>query len=269
MDQQTSSGAKSQASGGGALSFTLDSNFGLDVGAAPWRDFLPSHGIAAEATADLVHIRESVARHEPDVAYIPVADFHRLIATPDSHYRGLAMATSKSTGLVRQRCLLVVGRDDPASRLADLRGAKFAYINKSCSSSYFPPAILLRRQGEALGAFLDMTAVKPGPTWQGLIDAVVARQVRATMVLEDTWTFLPKNAEDTKVIGEYAGGVGGVVIARKSLDDAVRQASIEALLEALLAWAPDWNTVYGGFKPFYRADVHTYFHDLDQLPAEL
>ncbi len=270
MDQQQSTGSQSTGLGpqdgkGAPVKFTIDSNFGLDVGKAPWTDFLPAHGITPEATADLVHISQSVARHEPDIAYLPVADFHRLIGKGDNHYRGLAMATSKFTGLVRQRCLLVVRQDDPASSMADLHGAKFAYINKSCSSSYFPPAILLQRQGKKLSEFLDMTPVKPGPTWQGLIDAVVSKEVRATMVLQDTWDFLPKNAADTKVIGEYAGGVEGVVIARHGLDDAVRQ----ALLDALLAWTPPWGTVYGGFKPFYYADVHAYFHDLDQLPDDL
>ena len=266
MDQQQSVGPKAQAGGGGApVRFLLDKNFGLDVEEKPWSDFLPAHGITAEATDDLPHIRQSVAKHEPDIAYIPVADFQRLIGKGDDHYRGLAIATSKFTGLVRQRCLLVVRRDDPASGIADLQGAKFAYINTSCSSSYFPPAILLQRQGKKLGEFLDMVPVKPGPTWQGLIDAVVSKEVRATMVLQDTWDFLPKNAESTKVIGEYAGGVEGVIIAREGLDGAVRQ----AFLDALLAWVPAWDTVYGGFKPFYHADVHAYFHDLDQLPDDL
>ena len=266
MDQRRSASPEAPASGRAApVKFILDSNFGLDVRERPWSDFLPAHGIAAEATADLVRISQSVSRHEPDIAYVPVADFHRLTRTGDRHYRGLAMATSKFTGQVRQRCLLVVRRDDPADSIAGLRGAKFAFINKSCSSSYFPPAILLQRQGETLSGFLDMTPVKPGPTWQGLIDAVVSKAVRATMVLQDTWDFLPGNAESTKVIGEYAGGVEGVVIAREGLDASVRQ----AFLDALLAWVPAWDTVYGGFKPFYHADVHAYFHDLDQLPDGL
>ncbi len=122
MDQQQGVGSQSQAGGGSASVNTLDSNFGLDVGEKPWSDFLPAHGITAEAAADLVHISQSVARHEPDIAYIPVADFHRLTGKGDNHYRGLAMATSKFTGLVRQRRLPVVRRDDPAGSIADLRG---------------------------------------------------------------------------------------------------------------------------------------------------
>ncbi len=247
------------------IRFIVDSNFGLSVEARPWNEFLPAHGIVAEASNDLPHIDRVLAAHEAEIGYIPIADFHRLTGKGDQTYRGLAMAMSKFTGQAKQTALLTVLKDDPARSIADLEGAKFGYINNSCSSSYFPPAIMLQRLGKKLSAFLDMTQVKPGPTWQGLIDAVIAKEVRATMVLEDTWNALPKNAEATKVIGQYTGGLQGVVIARHDLDPAVRA----ALLDELLAWTPPWDTVYGGFKPFYPADVHALFHDLGQLPDEL
>ncbi len=243
----------------------LDANFGLSVAEKPWSDFLPAHGIAAEASTDLSHIDQVLADHEADIGYIPVADFYRLTGKGDRFYRGLAQAMSKFTGQAKQSALLTVRSDDPAHSIADLQGAKFGYINCSCSSSYFPPAIFLHRQGKKLREFLDMTQVEPGPTWQELIDAVVSQEVRATMVLEDTWNALPKNAENTKVIGHYTGGLQGVVIARHDLDPAVRA----AFLDELLAWTPPWNTVYGGFKPFYAADVHAFFHDLGELPDEL
>ena len=35
--------------------------------------------------------------------------------------------------------VLVVRKDDPAESLMDLEGATYGYINKSCTSSYFPP----------------------------------------------------------------------------------------------------------------------------------
>lgn len=247
------------------LKFILDKNFGLSVDEKPWSDFLPAHGITAEATADLVHIHQSLADHQPDIAYIPIADFHRLTRKGDHHYRGLAMAMSKLTGQARQSSLLVVRKDDPAKSIDDLHGAKYGYINESCSSSYFPPAILLQRQGKKLADFMHIMQVKPGPTWQGLIDAVVSKEVRATMILEDAWHSLSKNSEDTKIIGHYTGSLYGVVLVREGLNDA----TCKTFLDALLSWTPPWNTVYGGFKPFYYADVHSFFHDLDQLPNDL
>ena len=245
--------------------FVLDSNLGLPTGGKPWSDILAAAGIEPIATDDLVRIDQMVANHEPDIAYIPTADFHRLVGKGDRHYRGLAIATSKFTGQTTLRSLLVVRKDDPANGLDDLAGVRYGYINKSCSSSYFPPAILLTKQGKKLNDFLQITQVQPGRTWQGQIDAVVSKEVRATMVLEDVWKSAPKNGEDTKIIGEYTGGKPPVVVVREGLNEA----TCKTLLDALLAWIPPWDEVYGAFKPFYYADVHPFFHELDELPPNM
>jgi phosphonate transport system substrate-binding protein len=85
------------------------------------------------------------------------------------------------------------------------------------------------------------------------------------MVLEDVWMSIPKNSEDTKIIGEYTGGKPPVVVVREGLDEAISK----TLLDALLAWVPAWDAVYGAFKPFYYADVHPFFHALDGLPSNM
>ena len=248
----------------GGLSFLLDSNLGLPTGEKPWSEILATASVTVEQTNDLVYIDEEIAAHNPDIAYIPTADFHRLFRNGDRYYRGLAIATSKFTGGTALRSLLIVRKDDPANSLDDLYGATYGYINKSCSSSYFPPAILLKRQGKKLNEFLQLTPTNPGPTWQGEIDAVVSKEVRTTMVLEDVWKSLPKNAENTKIIGDYVGGKPPVVVVRQGLDEAI----CKTLLDALLAWTPIWDTVYG-FKPFYYADVHPFFHDLNELRSNM
>lgn len=242
------------------LSFVLDSNLGLPACEEPWTTTLAAAGIAAEETADLAAIDQALAEHRPDIAYIPTADFHRIVRNGDAHYRGLAMATSKFTGDPRQTSLLVVRADDPATGLGDLAGADYGYINTACTSSYFSPAILLSRIGKTLDTFWHSELV---PAWQGQIDAVVSGKVRATMVLEDVWKTTAANAETTKVIGQYDNCKPPVVIARKDLD----HDTCGTLLDALVTWAPDWSRIYGGLKPYFYADVHPFFHDLDQLAA--
>jgi phosphonate transport system substrate-binding protein len=118
--------------------FLLDANLELTVDEKPWLDFMAKQGIKAMQTTDLPYLDEMVARHEPDIAFMPVADFHRLLARGDNYYRGFAIGTSKFTGTTNLPSVLVVRADDPAESLQDLQGAKYAYINKSCSSSYFP-----------------------------------------------------------------------------------------------------------------------------------
>ena len=239
--------------------FLLDTNLGLAFGDAPWPEVLATHEFAALETTDLEKLDAMMAAHEPHAAFLPIADYHRLLATGDTHYRGLAIATSKFTGTTRLPSVLVVRRDDPASGIADLEGARFAYINRSCSSSWFSTAILLQAHGKTLSRFLEMV---PTPPWQGQVDAVVSGAVRATMLPEDVWLTTPGNADTTKIIGRYDGATPALVVARQDLDAAVAA----ALLEALVTWVPRWENVYGPFRPFYRADVHRFFHDLDRLP---
>ncbi len=246
------------------LHFLLDTNLGLTVGAKPWPEILSEAGISTEETVDLEAMDARMDRHEPDIAYMPSADFLRMLGKGDTTYQGLAIATSKVTGQPKLRALLVVRKDDEAESLDDLKGANLGYINKSCSSSYFPPAILLGRQGKVLGDYFDLEPVLPGPTWQGLVDAVIDGRVRAAMVLEDTWRATPSNADKTKIVADYTGGVPAIVAVRDDVPAATRK----TLLDALLAWMPTWDDkVYGGFKPYLYADVHAFLHDLKGLPA--
>lgn len=246
------------------LVFLLDTNLGLSVSEKPWPDILTKAGISTEETTDLAAMDARIEKHEPDIVYMPSGDFLRMLARGDRTYQGLAIATSKFTGQPRLRALLVVRKDDGAESIDELGGAKLGFINRSCSSSYFPPAILLARQGRVLDDVLDLVEVKPGPTWQGLVDAVVDGTVRATMVLEDTWRATPRNADTTKIIADYPAGVGAIVAVREDVDEPTRR----TLRDALVAWMPPWDDkVYGAFKPYLYADVHAFLHDLKGLPA--
>lgn len=242
--------------------FLIDTNLGLYPDEAPWCEVLPSLGIATISTIDLPELDRSVAEHEPDIVFMPIADFHRVLASGDRHYHGFAMVKSKFTGLTKLPSVLIVRKDDPAARLEDLSGATFAYINRSCTSSYFAPAILVHRLGRSLTDFFDLHATAP---WQGQIDAVRSGEVRATMVPEDVWKSTPTNAETTKVIDRYDGATGAVIVVRDGLDDAV----LHTLLDALVTWKPPSGAIFGGFTPYSEADVADFFGDLDQLPPTI
>lgn len=242
------------------MEFLLDSNFGLPVHERPLRDVLAAAGITTSATNDLDALDRSVERHEPDVVYLPISDFHRLLARGDTHYRGFVIVTSKLTGRTNLPSVLVVRADDPARGIEELRGSSLGYINTSCSSSYFCPAILLSRRGENLADFFDL---RPTAPWQGQIDAVTSGTVRATMVLEDVWRTTPANADLTKVIGRYYRAAGGVVVVRDGLDDDVAA----TLLDALLTWRPAPEALYGPFTPYRDQDLAPFFRDMARLPA--
>jgi ABC-type phosphate/phosphonate transport system substrate-binding protein len=241
------------------LYFLLDRNLGLPADGEPWKSFLDGLGIRTELSTDLVDIHQQVAEHKPDIAYIPIADFHRLIGKGDDYYHGFVISTSKFTGSVDLPSVLVVRKDDAAKSLEDLQGATYGYIDKSCSSSYFPPAIMLEKQGKQLDHFLK---IKPVKAWQGQVDAVISKEVRATMVPEDVWKITPRNDEETRVIGRYDNGKPAMIVARQGLDEELSK----KLLERLVRWSPKWEAVYGPFRPYLLAEVFSFFHDLDALP---
>ena len=60
----------------GALTFLLDTNLRLPTDQRPWKDILAAAGITAKQSTDFVYIDEELASHNPDIAYIPAADFH-------------------------------------------------------------------------------------------------------------------------------------------------------------------------------------------------
>ena len=242
--------------------FLIDTNLPIDTTTCFDREsvhaVLREFDIEVEGTTDLPLIGQKVAAHDPDIALIPLADWHRSLRKGDRHYWGLVIATSKFTGSTDMPSVLVVRKDDPAESLMDLEGATYGYINKSCTSSYFPPALMLNAKGIAFETFLSMRPVK---AWQGQIDAVVEGEVRATMVPEDVWRTTPDNAIKAKVIDRNLGKPA-LVVARHDLDETLQA----ALTKALVRWVPPWSSIFGCYTPFHYADVHHFFHQLDQLP---
>ena len=244
------------------LAFVLDTNLELPTDKEPWKDILANAGITTELSRDLVKIDSLLAEDGPDLAYTPGADFCRMLIRGNSHYDGLVIATSKFTGQPSQRTLLVVRQDDRAKGIEDLEGAAYGYMNQSCSSSYFPPAILLNNVGK------DMTSFWKGQQvagWQTRVDAVVSQDIRATMILEDVWKMDPKNAETCKIIGQMDGCPPAILMVKKTVDPK----SVSNLREHLLLWMPDWETTYGAFRPFVYADVQTFSHLMSKLPADI
>lgn len=242
------------------MEFLVDSNLGLPVNEKPWSDILAGLGVTTSLTNDLPELDRSVARHEPDIVFMPISDFHRLLAAGDTYYRGLAAVTSKLTGSSKLPSVLVVRKDDPAESISDLPGATFGYINTSCSSSYFCPAILLNRRGDDLHGFFDLRATAP---WQGQIDAVIDGTVRATMVVEDIWRATPSNADTTKVIGRYDDATGAVVVVGDGVPEGLRK----RLLDALVTWHPGPDALFGPFTRYRDEDVAAFFADMERLPA--
>lgn len=243
------------------LTFLLNKNLDFPVTAEPWTSLFSESGIDAEATTDIPRMNQLLADGVPDIAYVPGAGFCVMMRKCNAHYRGLVIATSKFTSQPAQRTLLVVRHDDRANTIEDLEGSTYGFLNRSCSSSFFPPAIMLNEKGKKLETFFE---IKQIAGWQDRVDAVIAKTVRATMILEDVWKMTPGNAQTTKVIAAYETCVPAVLIVRNDL----RSDVVTTFREHLLRYMPDWKNIYGAFRPFYFADIQTFYHQLCQLPDD-
>jgi ABC-type phosphate/phosphonate transport system substrate-binding protein len=241
------------------LTFLLNKNLDFPITTEPWTSLLSQAGMKADVTTDIPEMNRVLEAGGPNMAYVPGAGFCVMMKKGNPHYRGLVIATSKFTGQPAQRTLLVVRHDDQAQNIDDLEGSTYGYLNRSCSSSFFPPAIMLNEKNRKIDTFFQL---KQTAGWQERVDAVVAKSIRATMILEDVWKMTPANAQVTKVIGEYDTCVPAVLVVRKDLSADV----VATFQEHLLSYVPDWKNVYGAFRPFYFADIQTFYHQLCQLP---
>lgn len=144
------------------LTFLLNENLDFPATQEPWVSILSATGIEAEFTTDLSKMDHLLTVGSPALAYVAGASFCLMLRRNNPHYLGLVIATSKFTGQPAQRTLLVVRQDDPAASLDDLEGSEYAYLNRSCSSSFFPPAILLQEKGKRIDAFFKLKQVAGG-----------------------------------------------------------------------------------------------------------
>ena len=241
------------------LTFLNDSNLGLDPERDPWNEVLPALGIETISTIDLPELDRSVAEHEPDIVFMPIADFHRVLASGDRHYRVLPWSSRSSR---EARTCRVFWSSAKTIRLRASRNSRGRLrLHKQGVH------VQLLRAGDpaAPPRYVARRFLRPSPdrTWQGQIDAVISGEVRATMVPEDVWRSTASNGERTKIVGRYDEATGAIIVVRNGLDAGV----LHLLLDAAVAWKPERDAIFGGFKPFTDAAVATFFRDLDLLPG--
>ncbi len=163
-------------------------------------------------------------------------------------------------------------QDDKPARL-DGGGAQGARCRLDASvglsvaetSWSFPPATLPHRQGTRLREALDRTRGKPGPTRQGLIDAVVSGERRATKSIRTPGTPRRRRPRAPGQPCATRAACGAWWSCATTSTPAIRA----ALLAQLPTRTPPWNTVHGGFKPFRAADARAFLHDLGESPGDL
>ena len=137
---------------------------------------LPALGIETISTIDLPELDRSVAEHEPDdIVFMPIADFHRVLASGDRHYRVLPWSSRSSR---EARTCRVFWSSAKTIRLRASRNSKGRLrLHKQGVH------VQLLRAGDPAAppgtSLVDFFDLRPTAPWQGQIDAVISGEVRA------------------------------------------------------------------------------------------
>ena len=233
--------------------FAHDANLGFQVDDPLWSGFLDRHGIEIAPYRDMAQLTRDLKEEPVAFAYLPAANYFYLREA--GTYRPLASAVYAAGGSSSFASLLVVSAEGDVAILDELRGRKLGYADRSCTSSYFAPAILLYEHSLDIDdLFSELVQVPP---YQGQIDAVTSGRVDATMVEEDVWRKDAANARDTRVIGRRDGLPTPLLIVSAEAGETFAQ----ELAELALSHRPETtaDTLFAGFVPYERQRVEGFY----------
>lgn len=231
--------------------FMMDKNLGFAVNDQKWLSFFNKFNIKVASYEDLDKMSEELRRNNTNFCYLPTANFFYLRS--DKFYTPIANALFSSNNNCKISSLLIVAKESGINRLSQLQGKTLGYINSYCTSSYFAPALLLKKNGYSIKKFFS--EIKGVGAWQLQIDAVIEGRADATMIQEDVWYSLPSNAEKTKIIDKVDNLPSPLIICATNTDANLKQ----ELATLLLSYKPNQpHSLFNGFIPFQQELVDVF-----------
>lgn len=238
--------------------FVVDKNLRFPVHNFLWQDFFHKFNVIHSAYIDIRQMTQEMKTHAVLLSYLPAAAYFGL--RKDPFYHPIANALFASNHESKINSVLIVSKKSPINNLEDLKGKTYGYINQYCTSSYFAPAIFLKKHGFSFHEFFGSTqAVGP---WQLQIDAVTHGEVDATMVQEDLWLKLPENAEKTKIIGKEENLPSPLIVSAKNTEETLLKEFQEILFSPKSE--PSLHALFSGFIPYQKSQVETFFSSAQQ-----
>ncbi|MDP1835743.1 MAG: PhnD/SsuA/transferrin family substrate-binding protein [Chlamydiales bacterium] len=240
------------------LVFAIDKNLGFDADAPVWRSFFSKFNVKVVAYDDMEKLTEDMEKHKITCSYLPSANYFYFMS--DNYYVPIANALFAANQTSESSSVLVVSKASLINTLSELKGKRFGFIHPYCTSSFFAAALLLWKHNFSIHDFFS-TMRKVGP-WQLQVDAVIAKEVDATMVPEDIWYKQPKNTEKTKIIAREKNLPSPIVVCSKNAD----KTFVQELKELLLSYKPKAspNALFNGFIPYQKDQEEAFFSESTQ-----
>jgi phosphonate transport system substrate-binding protein len=242
--------------------FAMDKNLELPIKDPVWEQFFLKFGIAPALYTDMAKLTEKLKENTTLLSYIPTANLFYIRSDP--YYTPIANAIFSMSSNSKISSLLVVAKKSPIQTLAQLKGKALGYIHPFCTTSYFSPALLLWRNHFSIHKFFSL--LKQVGAWQSQIEAVISGEVDATMVSEDVWLKLPRNAELTKIIAREENLPCPLIVVGKGIDKTL----LKELKEILFSYKPIAHSkdMFNGFIPYQKEQTEKFFSESEQAFAK-
>lgn len=240
------------------ITFAIDYNIGIAATDPIFQEFFAKRNVNPILYKNMKVMTQELEEQKVQIAYFPAANYFYFKNDPS--YVPIANTLYAANKSPKIGSLLIVSKNSPISSLAQLRGKCLGYIHPYCTTSFFAPALLLHRNNFSIHNFFSsMREVGP---WQLQIDAVMAGKVDATMIEEDVWYKLPKNADRTKIIARVDNLPSPIVVCSSQLSDSFIR-DFQKVLFAYQAKVTS-RSLFSNFIPYQKEQVEEFFNEASQ-----
>lgn len=240
------------------ITFAIDYNLGLAATDPLFQEFFAKRNVNPILYKNMKILTQELEENKVQIAYYPAANYFYF--KNDSSYVSIANSLYAANKSTKIGSLLIVSKNSSIHSLAQLRGKCLGYVHPYCTNSFFAPALLLHRNNFSIHNFFS--SMREVGAWQLQIDAVMAGKVDATMVEEDVWYKLPKNAEHTKIISRVDNLPSPVVVCSTQLSESF----IKDFQKVLFAYQAKVTSrsLYNGFIPYQKEQMEEFFNEASQ-----
>jgi phosphonate transport system substrate-binding protein len=235
--------------------FAHDTNLGFPVDTPQWQSFFQRHQIKVAGYECMDKMVADTQKDIPTIAFLPVGGAFYL---NDSEYQSIVSATVGTKCSTQMTSYLVVKKDSEVNSLEQLKNKTLSYINLSCTTSYFAPALLLAEKGYTLNNFFK--ELIPVDGFAALLESVVSGKADSTMIWQRVWQEHPELAAQVNIIDELANLPTPIIIIKKEVDESLKQGFLQELLAS-----PPMKGLFSGFVPYQKEQTELFLDKLRKL----
>lgn len=241
--------------------FAYDYYLGFPLSDPKLQEFFSHNHIILQPYYNMDIMVKDLQAHRITAAFLPAATLEYLKDIKD--YQGIASSTVGKDRQLFLTSYLIVNKSSSIIQIEQLQNKKIAYINTSCTTSYFAPRIFFDQHDKLYNGFFSQQVKVDGFYQQ--IPSLIAGTADATMVWDKIWLQDPKNAQTTRIIGKISGMPTPVVILNMTTDAALEK----PLLEVLEAYKPTSKSkwLFSGFSTYQGKLVQVFLNQIEKSKA--